>query len=363
LLPALRGIVIWKINKTPPKKYSALCQKWPIDDITNQMHMNEVTAGIDIGGIDTEIGLVTRNGTCVKKKSIITGNYSDATKFIQECADIIIRLCEEDNLKLNAIGVAAPNGNPNSGAIENAVNLSWKGIVPFAKMLQTRVAVPVTLTNDAKAAAVGEKLFGGAKRMENFILITLGAGLGSGIYTHGHLLTGNLGLAGEMGHMIVSDNGRTCNTKRKGCLEAYASVTGLKRTVFSLLADTVHASTLRDYTFSDLTGKQIWLAARSGDRVALDAFESTGRVLGKALANVISLLDTEAIFFAGGLAHAGDLLLKPTQKYIDENVFPAFEGKVKLLISELLELNGGMMGASALAWEKYRPYLSTSIRL
>jgi glucokinase len=219
--------------------------------------------------------------------------------------------------------------------------------------LRSYIDVPVTLTNDAKAAAVGEKLFGGAKSMQNFILITLGAGLGSGIYTHGHLLTGNLGLAGETGHMIVDSNGRMCNTKRKGCLESYASVTGIKRTIFSLLSDTIHESTLRDFSFKDLKGEQISQAAHNGDLIALEAFEFTARVLGRALANVISLFDPEAIFFAGGLARAGDLLLKPTQKYIDQNVFPAFQGKVKLLISELLDKNGGMMGACALAWEKY----------
>ena len=315
--------------------------------------MDEVTAGIDIGGIDTEIGVVNKNGKCFKKATIITGDYSDVTEFVKACADIINTLRKEGNLKLNAIGVAAPNGNPNNGSIENAVNLSWKGIIPFAEILHSYIDVPVTLTNDAKAAAVGEKLFGGAKSMQNFILITLGAGLGSGIYTHGHLLTGNLGLAGEMGHMIVDSNGRMCNTKRKGCLESYASVTGIKRTIFSLLSDTVHKSSLRDFSFKDLNGEQISLAAHNGDPIALEAFEFTGRVLGRALANVISLFDPEAIFFAGGLARAGDLLLKPTQKHIDQNVFPAFEGKVRLLISELLDTNGGMMGACALAWEKY----------
>ena len=239
----------------------------------------------------------------------------------------------------------------NKGTIENPVNLSWKGIIPFSEIMRTYV--PVALTNDAKAA-VGEKLFGGARKMENFILITLGAGLGSGIYTHGHLLTGNLGLAGEMGHMIVENNGRMCNTKRKGCLESYASVTGIKRTIFSLLAESVHESSLRNFSFKDLDGEQISIAARNGDPIAPEAFEFTARILGKALANVISLFDPEAIFVAGGLARAGDLILKPTQKYIDENVFSAFEGKVRLLISELLDTNRGMMGACALAWEQYK---------
>ncbi|MFZ6010465.1 MAG: ROK family protein [Bacteroidota bacterium] len=314
----------------------------------------EVTGAIDIGGIDTEIGLVSKAGECQQKARIITGQFKDAPVFIKECAKIIKDLEAQGDFKVKAVGVAAPNGNPNKGTIQNAVNLPWKGIIPFTEIMQTHLNVPVALTNDAKAAAIGEKLFGGATQMKNFILITLGAGLGSGIYTHGHLLTGHLGLAGEMGHMIVQHDGRMCNTKRKGCLEAYASVTGIKRTVFSLLAESVQESQLRNFSFKELTGEQISVAARHGDVIALQAFDITAKFLGKALANVISLFDPEAIFFAGGLAHAGDLLLKPTRKYIDENVFPAFEGKVPLLISSLLDANGGMIGASALAWEQYR---------
>lgn len=322
--------------------------------------MKDVTAGIDIGGIDTEIGLVSETGECFKKVTIITKDFPDVRNFIKECSTIILSLSKRGDFNVKAIGVAAPNGNPNKGTIENAVNLSWKGIIPFAEMMGKDIDVPVVLTNDAKAAAVGEKLFGGAKKMENFIVITLGAGLGSGIYTHGHLLTGNIGLAGEMGHMIVDSNGRMCNTKRRGCLESYTSVTGLRRTIFSLLAETVHESSLRNLSFKDLTGEQISIAAHNGDPIALEAFEFTARILGRALANVISLFDPEAIFVGGGLARAGDLLLKPTQKYIDENVFPAFEGKVKLFISELLDTNGGMMGASALAWEKHKSTTRTS---
>jgi glucokinase len=316
--------------------------------------MKDVTAGIDIGGIDSEIGLVSERGECFKKVTIITKDFVDVRNFVKECAKTISLLSNEGNFNLKAIGIAAPNGNPNKGTIENAVNLSWKGIIPFTEMMKEEIDVPVALTNDAKAAAVGEKLFGGAKKMENFILITLGAGLGSGIYTHGRLLTGNIGLAGEMGHMIVEDDGRMCNTKRRGCLESYASVTGIKRTVFSLLAASVDESSLRNFSFKDLTGEQISIAAHSGDPIALEAFEFTARILGRALGNVISLFDPEAIFVGGGLARSGDLLLKPTQKYIDENVFPAFEGKVKLLVSELLDVNGGMMGASALAWQMFK---------
>jgi glucokinase len=323
--------------------------------------MSDVTAGIDIGGIDSEIGLVSESGECYKKITIVTKDFLKAEEFIGKCTELINKLSTENSLTIKAIGVAAPNGNPYKGTIEHAVNLTWKGIIPFTQMMQKHIDVPVVLTNDAKAAAVGEKLFGGAKKMENFIVVTLGAGLGSGIYTHGHLLTGNVGLAGEMGHMIVTEDGRMCNTKRKGCLESYASVTGIKRTIFSLLADSVHDSPLRNISFEKLDGKMISEAAHEGDPIALEAFDFTARVLGKALANVISLFDPEAIFITGGLAHAGELLLKPTRKYIDQNVFPAFEGKVKLLVSAMLDTNGGMMGASALAWQKYRTESGTSV--
>jgi glucokinase len=316
--------------------------------------MKEAAAGIDIGGIDTEIGLISEHGECYEKRTIITGEFPDVKQFITECIELISVLSKEGNYKVNAIGIAAPNGNPTKGTIENAVNLSWKGIIPFTEMMREFVHIPVVLTNDAKAAAVGEKLFGGAQNMKNFILITLGAGLGSGIYVHDHLLTGHLGLAGEMGHMIVKENGRMCNTKREGCLEAYASVTGIKRTVLTLLGESVQDSELRNFSFKNLDGEQITIAANNGDVIALQAFEFTGQILGTALANVISLFDPEAIFFAGGLAKAGDLLLKPTQKYIDKNVFPAFEGKVKLKVSALLDSNGGMIGAGALAWQKYK---------
>jgi glucokinase len=316
--------------------------------------MKKVTAGIDIGGIDSEIGLVGAQGECYKKARIITGDFPDAEKFIAECVDKIKTLSEEADATVTAIGIAAPNGNHYKGTIENAVNLKWKGIIPFTRIMREHMDVPIALTNDANAAAVGEKMFGGAKAMKDFVVITLGAGLGSGIYTDGKLLVGHLGLAGEMGHMIVEDNGRICNTKRRGCLESYASVTGIRRTVFSLLGSSNEESSLRNFSFKDLTGEHISDAAKSGDLIAIEAFEFTGRILGKALANVISLFDCEAIFVAGGLARAGDLLLKPTRKYMDENVFPAFEGKVKVLISELLDTNGGMMGACALAWEKFQ---------
>jgi glucokinase len=314
--------------------------------------MNEVTAGIDIGGIDTEIGISNEDGKLYKKKTVITGEFPDIRDFIRECFTIITKLSQ--GFLLKGIGIAAPNGNPYHGTIENAVNLSWKGIIPVVDMMKAHTNLPVVLTNDAKAAAVGEKIFGGARTMDNFILITLGTGLGCGIYSHGHLLTGHIGIAGEMGHTIIEDDGRICNTGRQGCLEAYASVTGIRRTVFSMLSSSVTTSSLRQFSFDELDGHQIFLAAQQADPIALEAFEFTGKILGRALANAASLFDPEAIFIAGGLAHAGDLLLRPTQKSFDENVFPSFQGKIKLLISRLVTANGGILGACALAWDQYR---------
>ncbi|HYC86134.1 MAG TPA: ROK family protein, partial [Chryseosolibacter sp.] len=272
--------------------------------------MKQVTAGIDIGGIDSEIGIAGQDGKLYKKARIITKDFPDVRDFIARCHSVIGELARD--FDLGAIGVAAPNGNPYHGTIENAVNLTWKGVIPFVEIMSSYTSLPVVLTNDAKAAAVGEKLFGGAREMDNFILVTLGTGLGSGIYTHGHLLTGHLGLAGELGHTIIEDNGRMCNTNRQGCLEAYASVTGIRRTVLSLLSRSVTKSSLRNLSFDDLDGQRIFLAAREKDPVAMEAFEYTGKILGRGLANAASLLDPEAIFLAGGLAHAGDLILKPT---------------------------------------------------
>lgn len=314
--------------------------------------MIKVTAGIDIGGIDSDIGIVDEQGTLHKKATIITTDFPEVESFIVECVRMIKEMSKE--FELVSVGVAAPNGNHYKGTIENPVNLSWKGIIPFAQMMADRILLPVTLTNDAKAAAVGERVFGGAKGMDNFILVTLGTGLGSGIFTHGHLLTGYLGLAGEMGHTIVEEDGRLCNTKRRGCLEAYASVTGIRRTVAEMLSDTPTESTLRNFSFDQLTGAHIAEAALLGDKIALDAFEFTGRVLGRALANAASLFDPQAIFLGGGLARAGGLILQPTRKYFNQHVFPAFEGKIEIHQSKLLNENGGILGAAALAWQKIR---------
>ena len=312
--------------------------------------MKEVTAGIDIGGTDSEIGLVGKNGECYKKTIIITPNFPDVRDFIKECVKEIKAMCG-DEYQLKAIGIAAPNGNHYKGTIDQAVNLTWKGIIPFVDIMKEHFTAPIRLTNDANAAAIGEKKFGAAKKLSDFVLVTLGTGLGSGIYVNGQLLVGFRGLAGEMGHMIMEEEGRMCNSGRKGCLEAYASVTGLRRTVMNLLASSNEKTELKDIPFSQLTGKQIFEAAKKGDLVALEAYEITGKMLGRAMANVVAILDTEAIILAGGLAWSGDLILQPAEKHMNAVVLPVFKNKVKVLISDLLHENAGVLGAGALVWE------------
>ena len=312
--------------------------------------MKEVTAGIDIGGTDSEIGLVGKTGECYKKAVIITTDFPDAGDFIRECAKQINVMCGSE-YSLKGIGIAAPNGNHYKGTIDHAVNLAWKGVIPFVDMMKEHFAVPIKLTNDANAAAIGEKKFGAAKALSDFVLVTLGTGLGSGIYTGGQLLVGARGLAGEMGHMVMEEDGRMCNSGRSGCLEAYASVTGMRRTVTTLLASSNEKSELRDIPFSKLTGKAIHEAAKKNDPIALKAYEITGKVLGRAMANVVAILDTEAIILAGGLAWSGDLILKPAEKHMNEVVLPVFQDKVKVLISDLLQENAGVLGAGAFAWE------------
>lgn len=316
--------------------------------------MQKVTAGIDIGGTDTEVGVIDHHGKCFRKAVIITDNFPDIRDFIRECLQTIGTLCNEqgEEFELKGIGIAAPNGNHYRGTIEYPVNLKWKGVIPFVEIMMEYVEVPIVLMNDANAAAVGEKKFGAAKDMDNFIFVTLGTGLGSGIYVHGQLLEGHLGFASELGHVIIEEQGRMCNTGRRGCLEAYASVTGIRRTVFSLLAKSNEESELREVPFTKLTGEMITKAARNGDPIAQKAFDDTGRILGIALANVTALFDPEAIFLAGGLAMATEFILNPVQKHMEENVFPAFKGKVKILNSALLSENAGILGAGALAWEK-----------
>ncbi|HET6244499.1 MAG: ROK family protein [Bacteroidetes bacterium] len=312
-----------------------------------------VVAGIDVGGFTTEIGLVDAFGTCFEKCILTTSEFTEVNEFVKQCLKAINQLKNEsrENLAIKAIGIGAPNANFYRGTIEYPVNLSWKGIIPFVKLFNQNTELPVALTNDANAAAIGEKLFGGAKKMDNFLSLTLGTGLGSGIYTNGKIVHGHQGFAGEMGHIIMHENGRMCGSGIRGCLEAYVSAEGIKRTIYYMLSDSKQNSEFRDITFNNLTGEQITQAAENGDTIAIKAFEYTAAILGKKLADIVSILDPEAIFFGGGLARAGDLLLAPAKIAMEENLLPVFKNKIKLQISELLDKNSAILGASALGWD------------
>jgi glucokinase len=316
--------------------------------------MIDIVAGIDIGGTNTVIGLVTKNGDCLIESSLSTRNHNHFEAYIETVSLEIEKLHQKvgSNYSLRGIGIGAPNGSFGLGAIVDAPNLEWKGILPLCKEITKQTTLPAVVTNDANAAALGEMLFGGAIGMNDFILITLGTGLGSGIVANGKLVVGHDGFAGELGHTIVEINGRMCGCGNKGCLETYASATGIRRTVFMLLAQSNHPSTLRDVTFENLTSKMITEAAMNRDSIALEAFEYTGRVLGIKLAEVVTLFSPEAIFFFGGLAKAGGLIIEPTKKYMEEYMFPIFRNKVKLLPSGLEGKNAAVLGAAALIWKE-----------
>ena len=317
--------------------------------------MIKAVVGIDIGGTSTKFGIVDRKGQCLGVNSIATGRYRDFDKFsknlYREIQNLIESLGKDINIK--GIGVGAPNANYYRGTIENPPNLNWKGIVPFVKKFKKYfLNMPVVLTNDANAAALGEMFYGGAKNMKNFIVITIGTGLGSAFIVDGKLVYGHDGLAGELGHVNVEQNGRICRCGNKGCLEAYISATGIKRTFLNLLYVRSEKSDLRHVSFNELTSKMIYDAARKGDVIALEAFAVTGEILGVKLSDVVAITNPEAIFILGGLAQAGDLILKPTRQFMEKNLFHVFRGKVKILPSKLKGGNVAVLGAGALAWKE-----------
>ncbi|HCT29652.1 MAG TPA: glucokinase [Bacteroidales bacterium] len=317
--------------------------------------MIEIVAGIDIGGTNSVIGLVTRSGDCIAETTMPTRNNGNFENFIESISHKIKSLYNQvdpSKYKLCGVGVGAPNGSFGIGAIVNAPNLEWKGVLPICKELTKQTNLPAVVTNDANAAALGEMLFGGAKGMKDFIVVTLGTGLGSGIVSNGKLVIGHDGFAGELGHTITEINGRMCGCGNRGCLETYVSATGIKRTVFMLLAQSNKPSKLREISFENLTSKHVTEAANNGDSIALDAFEYTGRLLGIKLAEVITLFSPEAIFLFGGVAKAGNFLFDPAKKYMEEYMFPVFRDKVKLLPSGLEGKNAAVLGAAALIWEE-----------
>jgi glucokinase len=310
--------------------------------------------GIDIGGTGTKFGIVDRDGNVLFTGDISTKKHAEVSTFIDELYTALSVQIEKAGGvgRMKGIGVGAPNGNYYTGTIEYAPNLPWKGIIPLAKLIESKFKLPVTLTNDANAAAIGEMMYGAAKGMKDFIMITLGTGVGSGIVANGQLIYGHDGFAGELGHTIIIPDGRLHpGTGKKGSLESYASATGVRYTALEFLQKAEKDSILKKVPAEELDSKKVYEAAIEGDELARDVYEFTGRILGLAMANAVMFSSPEAIILFGGLTKAGDLILKPTREHMEANLIQVFQNKVKILISHLKESDAAILGASALVWE------------
>lgn len=316
--------------------------------------LESLAIGIDIGGTGTKYGIVDRLGNVLFSGEIATKKHPRIEAFIDDLYEAVHPLIEEAGgvRRIKGIGVGAPNGNFYTGTIEYAPNLPWKGVLPLANIIKNRFNLPVVLTNDANAAALGEMMYGAAKGMQDFIMITLGTGVGSGIVANGHLIYGHDGFAGELGHTIIIPDGRYHEgTEKYGSLESYASATGVTLTAIEMLEKSSDDSLLRGVPTEQLTSKTVFEAAIKGDRLAKDIFDYTGKILGLALANFVMFSSPEAIILFGGLTKAGDLLLKPTRENMEKNLIQVFQNKVKIIVSHLKESHAAILGASALAWE------------
>ncbi len=317
--------------------------------------MGKYVVGIDVGGQTTKLGVVDARGTVLAQTVIRTDTYSEVEPYMDELAAAVKKIIAEADVegKVRGIGVGAPNANYYTGTVENAVNIPWGGnrSIQFADLLSERMGgLPVALTNDANAAAVGEMTYGAARGMKNFIMITLGTGVGSGIVINGDVVYGHDGFAGELGHVTaVRNNGRACNCGKTGCLETYASATGVARTAREWLELTDEPSVLR--SLDTIASKDVYEAAKEGDKLALRIFDYTGKMLGRSFADFIAFSSPEAIVLFGGLARAKEFLLAPMQEAMNANVLSLWKGKVKIVFSELKESDAAILGASALAWE------------
>lgn len=310
--------------------------------------------GIDIGGTNTVFGVVDARGTVLYSGSIKTGKYAEIEEYVTALGQGLTQIIDQVGgpEKIKGIGVGAPNGNYFNGCIEFAPNLPWKGKIPLAQLISEKVGgIPVALTNDANAAAIGEMTYGAARGMKDFIVITLGTGVGSGIVINGQLVYGHDGFAGELGHVIVRRNGRQCGCGRQGCLEAYTSATGVARTAREFMEIRKEDSVLREIDPADITSKDVYDAAMKNDKLALEIFEMTGKMLGEAFADFVAFSSPEAIILFGGLTKAGDLIMDPVKRAMDANMLKVYEGKTKLLVSQLKESDAAVLGASALGWE------------
>ncbi len=303
--------------------------------------------GIDIGGTKAAYGVVNEEGKILAQGSVSTRGHADVQDFVNALFDSVKKNIDTGLYKdIISIGVGAPNGNYYTGNIEFAPNLEWKGVIPLAAMMQEKFSIPVKVTNDANAAAMGEMMYGAARGMKDFIMVTLGTGVGSGFVANGHLVYGHDGFAGELGHVIAVRDGRMCGCGRKGCLETYTSSTGIVKTANEFIAKNEKASLLSNHIITD--SKQLFDAAQKGDELALEIFEYTGRILGQTLADAVAITSPQSIVLFGGLAQAGDFILSPTKKYFEGNLLKIYQNKIKILHSQLPENDAAILGAAAL---------------
>ena len=312
--------------------------------------------GLDLGGTNSVFGIVDSRGDIKATTAIKTQAYDNVEDYVNACVDALHIIIDQVGgiEKIKAMGIGAPNANYYKGTIEHAPNLVWgKGVVPLADMLSQSLGIPVAMTNDANAAAIGEMAYGVARGMKNFIVITLGTGVGSGIVVNGELVYGSDGFAGELGHvtMVRGEDGRQCGCGRKGCLEAYCSATGVARTAREILAKTSEPSLLRNIKPEELTSLDVSIAAGKGDKVANEIFEFTGKMLGEACADFTAFSSPEAFIFFGGLVKAGDLIMEPIKKAYDAHVLNIFKGKAQFLVSGLEGASAAVLGASAIGWD------------
>ncbi len=316
---------------------------------------NELAVGIDIGGTNTKYGIVNHRGEILEKGDLRTDAYPKVEEFVDALYDAVKPIIQKNTAEktIKGIGIGAPNGNPFTGTIEYAPNLRWKGSIPLCDLVTAKFKTPSVINNDAKSAAIGEMTYGAARGMKDFIMITLGTGVGSGIVVNGHLVYGHDGFAGELGHTTIRPGGRKHpGTGMHGTVETYASATGIAVTANEMLdEDPKTESLMRKYRREEITAKVVAEAAEKGDKIAQEVYRFTGQILGEALANFVMFSSPEAIILFGGVIKAGDLILKPTREHMEKNLLPIFQNKVKLVFSELKEADAAILGASALVWE------------
>jgi glucokinase len=313
------------------------------------MHKKQLVIGIDIGGTNTVFGVVDEKGNCLAQNSIKTAAYPLVSEFVAVVSEEIKALINtHDQCEVIGMGIGAPNGNYYSGTIDFAPNLKWDGVVHLVDLFKEHFNFPIKLTNDANAAAIGERIYGAAKGVDDFVMVTLGTGLGSGFVVNGNLVYGHDGFAGELGHTIVEKNGRDCGCGRKGCLETYASASGIVRTAKEFLENSTNSLLS---SLNEITSKSIADAAHKGDQLALEIFDYTAEKLGFSLANTVAISSPKLIVLFGGLAQSGDLIIKPTKKYMEDYLLNIYQDKVDIIPSKLKASDAAILGASALAWQ------------